>query len=78
MLFNVKSNYSLPLPPRSLFSFQLLINVMDIADYDQIKITPSINYMDSIGEGEEEKRPILQELLIHNCNCAARLLLNDD
>ena len=51
---------------------------MDIKDYDQIKITPSINYMDSIGEGEEEKRPILQELLIHNCNCAARLLLNDD
>ena len=44
-------------------------------DYDQIKITPSINYMN--WEGEEE-RPILQELLIHNCNCAARLLLNDD
>ena len=51
---------------------------MDITDYDQIKITPSINYMDPIDEGEEEKRPILQELLIHNCNCAARLLLNDD
>ena len=50
---------------------------MDITDYDQIKITQSINYMDPIDEGEE-KRPILQELLIHNCNCAARLLLNDD
>lgn len=39
-----------------MFSFQLLINVMDIMDYDQIKITPSINYMDW-EEGGGETNP---------------------